>query len=115
MSYDIQADHPTLARIDKFGLREKEKDLLLADLETYGYENIRCLHRCEAMHEAHKVHRYDHKPKPFNIGHGSAIRKIELDFKEKLWIAHCDEYGDVIDFCPFCGIILTEPKKSVDK
>lgn len=42
----------------------------------------------------------------FNLGHGQAIGYIEFDFNNKVWIAHCNEYGNVIKYCPFCGMTL---------
>jgi hypothetical protein len=60
-------------------------------------------HKCREMKVSHGLHHPLNNKKPFELGHGSTIRKIEFDEEYDVWVAHCDEYGDVIKYCPFCG------------
>lgn len=61
------------------------------------------LHRCEEMSKISRAHVTS---EVHNLGHGAAIGYIEFDLNAKVWVAHCDEYGNVITYCPFCGIKL---------
>jgi len=65
-------------------------------------------HECDQMKKANNHHHFDAYPMrpPFNLGHGRAMLKIEFDEEHKVWIGHCDEYGDVIEYCPYCGVKL---------
>jgi len=38
--------------------------------------------------------------------YGPAITKIEFIEDTGAWVAHCDEYATIINFCPFCGMKL---------
>jgi hypothetical protein len=35
--------------------------------------------------------------------HGPAIVYIEYVPDMDIWVAHCDEYASIINYCPFCG------------
>jgi hypothetical protein len=37
---------------------------------------------------------------------GPSIRYIEYLDDPGVWVAHCDEYATIIEYCPFCGIYL---------
>ena len=66
------------------------------------------LHICKEMSEMSRKYT---PAEVYNLRHGQSISYIEFDLNEKVWVAHCDEYGNVIIYCPFCGIKL--PKNIV--
>jgi hypothetical protein len=49
--------------------------------------------------------------------YAGAIGTIEYLKEDKMWVAHCDEYGTEIKYCPFCGMnlaLLNWTEKEID-
>ena len=63
-------------------------------------------HRCQEMVDSAKAElKMDFKGE-WVAKHGPSIRYIQFIFNEGSWVAHCDEYATLIEYCPFCGMTL---------
>ena len=63
-------------------------------------------HRCEEMVELEKAELNMDLKAQWISRHGPAVRYMQYVFNENKWVAHCDEYATLIEYCPFCGMKL---------
>jgi hypothetical protein len=41
--------------------------------------------------------------------YGEAVTEIIYHIQDKVWLASNNEYGTIIKYCPFCGVLLSTP------
>ena len=67
---------------------------------------FKLLHRCQESYDIKKEELKIDMKSQWVSSHGPAIPYIEYLFNDSKWVAHCDEYASMIEYCPFCGMRL---------